>query len=79
MSKSPFDKVKKETPTGVFSSKIRVKFLSIPTLNNICKRLLLLCGSRGATEVWCLSKKMAGVKILERVKQMILLTFIMIL
>ena len=72
VSKSPFDKVKKETPTRLFSSKICVKFLSIPILNNICKRLFLLCGSCGATEVWCLSKKMSGVEILERVKQMIL-------
>ena len=48
---------KKKTPMQMFSSEIRVKFLRIPILNNICKWMLLLRGSWGATKVWYWLKK----------------------
>ena len=83
---SPFNKVAVHKASNFTEMRMQhrcfpVKFAEfprIPTLKNICERLLLSWRSCRATKVWCWPKKMAGVEILVRVEQMILWTFIMI-
>ena len=87
MLESPFNKVAVHQASNFTEMRMQhrcfpvkfAEFLRIPTLKNICERLLLPWRSCRATKVWCWPKKMAGVEILVRVEQMILWTFIMIL